>query len=266
MIANPYKNIRPEVKSTLESLLGADAAYYDKTHIRRYARTLETLVDHIQDNDNLLELGTSSVIPLALQQLKPGVDVTVTDFGYELGTAGKMTCELNGHQRTKIPYYCVDLETMPLPAKDSIFDVVICCEVLEHMDVDPMFMLSEVNRVLKPGGIMLLTTPNITSTHALYKMLRGIEPYFFMQYHKDGNPYRHNYEYSMGGLTSLLTAAGFTGEIWSENNFEEGIYDDATFLKNAGFEIDESKLGDNLFAIVKKTSEVIERYPSPIYV
>lgn len=265
MIANPYVGIRPEIKQTLESLLGKDPSYYDKTHIRRYARTLETLTDNIQKKDKLLELGTSSVIPLALQQLRPQVDVTVTDFGYELGSTGDLTCELNSHQR-QVPYYCIDLETMPLPVSDETFDIVICCEVLEHMDVDPMFMLAEVNRVLKPGGTMLLTTPNITSTHALFKMLRGIEPYFFMQYHKDGNAYRHNYEYSLGGLTSLLTAAGFDGKIWSENNFEEGIYEDTEFLKNAGFKIDESKLGDNLFAVVKKKSGVIDRYPSPIYV
>lgn len=266
MIAHPYKNIRSEVKNTLESLLGVDPSYYDKTHIRRYARTLEVLLDNIQEKDNLLELGTSSVIPLSLHQLQPKVGVTVTDFQHKLGTTGKLTCQLGDHVRKNIPYYCLDLETMQLPADDESFDTVICCEVLEHMDVDPMFMLSEINRVLKPGGVMLLTTPNINSTHALYKMMRGIEPYFYMQYHKDGNPYRHNYEYSLSGLTSLLTAAGFTGEIWSENNFEDGIYDDITFLRNAGFHIDESKFGDNLFAVVRKTSEVIERYPSPIYV
>ncbi len=32
-------------------------------------------------------------------------------------------------------------------------------EVLEHFTADPMFALAELNRVLKPGGFLLLTTP-----------------------------------------------------------------------------------------------------------
>jgi SAM-dependent methyltransferase len=127
-------------------------------------------------------------------------------------------------------------------------------------------MLEQINRVLKPGGRLILTTPNITSSHALWKMLRGIEPYFYMQYHRDGSPYRHNYEYSRGGLETLLKAAGFDGDIWTEDSFEDGISDDATFLENAGFKINKDLLGDNLFASVYKKSEVVDRYPSPIYV
>ncbi|MDP4266084.1 MAG: methyltransferase domain-containing protein [Bacteroidota bacterium] len=43
---------------------------------------------------------------------------------------------------------------------DNTFDVVVSFQVIEHIKQDDIF-ISEINRVLKPGGIAILTTPNI---------------------------------------------------------------------------------------------------------
>ncbi|KXK27781.1 MAG: type 11 methyltransferase, partial [Bacteroidetes bacterium OLB12] len=42
---------------------------------------------------------------------------------------------------------------------DNSFDSVVSFQVIEHIENDHLF-LQEINRVLKPGGIALLTTPN----------------------------------------------------------------------------------------------------------
>lgn len=42
---------------------------------------------------------------------------------------------------------------------DGTFDAVICCEVVEHL-LDPLPVLKEIFRVLKPGGTAVITTPN----------------------------------------------------------------------------------------------------------
>lgn len=47
----------------------------------------------------------------------------------------------------------------PLPFKDSSFDSVVSFQVIEHIDQDEFF-LKEIQRVLKPEGVALLTTPN----------------------------------------------------------------------------------------------------------
>jgi len=49
--------------------------------------------------------------------------------------------------------------TDPLPYDDACFDVVICLEVLEHL-VDPAFVVRQIARVLRPGGLALLSVPN----------------------------------------------------------------------------------------------------------
>lgn len=48
-----------------------------------------------------------------------------------------------------------------IPYDDSTFDVVFADNVMEHLD-DPVSVFSEINRVLKPGGVLLFKTPNRT--------------------------------------------------------------------------------------------------------
>jgi SAM-dependent methyltransferase len=61
----------------------------------------------------------------------------------------------------------------PLPIKDSAYDAVWASEVIEHV-ADTARWLSEIRRVLRPGGRLLLTTPN----HSRLRLLvAGIEPY-----------------------------------------------------------------------------------------
>lgn len=54
-----------------------------------------------------------------------------------------------------------------LPFRDQEFDVVVCCETLEHT-LDPDAALRELRRVAKPGASLLLTTPSYLNSYGLY--------------------------------------------------------------------------------------------------
>src|SRR4051795_10941580 len=59
----------------------------------------------------------------------------------------------------------------PLPFADNEFDLVTCIETLEHMR-DVQLALSEIRRVLRPGGRLALTTPASARWRVLF---RGVE-------------------------------------------------------------------------------------------
>ena len=58
-----------------------------------------------------------------------------------------------------------------LPFADNVFDLVLCTETLEHVR-DVQLLLSEIRRVLRPGGRLAVTTPAVSRWRVL---LRGVE-------------------------------------------------------------------------------------------
>ena len=63
---------------------------------------------------------------------------------------------------------------------DDSLDTVILAEVLEHLRISPMTALREIHRILKPGGHLILTTPNIARLANLAYLLLGrniVEPF-----------------------------------------------------------------------------------------
>ncbi len=65
-----------------------------------------------------------------------------------------------------------------LPYEDESLDVALAVEVLEHIDGHET-LFSEIRRVLKPGGLLLLTTPNILSLKSRLLFLFTGYPYSF---------------------------------------------------------------------------------------
>jgi len=78
-----------------------------------------------------------------------------------------------------------DAGHIPLP--DASADVVTCIEIIEHLD-DPEAFIREVKRILKPGGVLVLTTPyrlgeifmSHFHVHEFYptELQKLVEPYF----------------------------------------------------------------------------------------
>lgn len=73
-----------------------------------------------------------------------------------------------------------DIASMPVDAE--IFDAVLCSEVLEHIK-DPVRVVNELIRVLKPGGFLIITAPFCSLTHfAPYHFATGFNRYFYEQF------------------------------------------------------------------------------------
>ncbi|MFN4943646.1 MAG: class I SAM-dependent methyltransferase [Akkermansiaceae bacterium] len=60
----------------------------------------------------------------------------------------------------KFPIHEQDILSTPLPFEDSSVDAITCFHCLEHWHRSPKHLFAEIYRVLKPGGLLFLATPN----------------------------------------------------------------------------------------------------------
>ena len=81
------------------------------------------------------------------------------------------------HDKSLVDIQAIGTE---IPFKNATFDVVICTEVMEHV-AEPKQLLSEIRRVLRPDGILILTTPFLVPVHEA--------PYDFYRYTVHGLEY-----------------------------------------------------------------------------
>jgi SAM-dependent methyltransferase len=73
-------------------------------------------------------------------------------------------------------YRAADL-TAGVPFADGSFDVVVAGEIIEHVP-DPDALLREIRRVLRPGGHVVLSTPNVVSWANRVLVPLGVQPLF----------------------------------------------------------------------------------------
>lgn len=80
-----------------------------------------------------------------------------------------------------------DITAIPLP--DASVDAIMCTEVFEHIP-DPIAAVKEFNRLLKPGGYLLITAPFASITHfAPYHFASGFNRFWYEK-HLPGNNFR----------------------------------------------------------------------------
>jgi SAM-dependent methyltransferase len=78
-------------------------------------------------------------------------------------------------RRRGIEVAAIDLEKEPFPFNDAQFDVVVCNQVFEHLK-QVFRPIDEIWRVLKPGGYLIYSVPNLSSLHSRLMLLAGLQP------------------------------------------------------------------------------------------
>ena len=110
-----------------------------------------------------------------------------------------------GLQNKKWDTSRIDLvsDILSIPAPDESFDCILCSEVLEHVP-EPEAALTEFTRLLKPGGVLILTAPFSSNVHqAPYFFVSGFSRYWY-EYHLDKRGFVINELSANGDWQALL--------------------------------------------------------------
>jgi ubiquinone/menaquinone biosynthesis C-methylase UbiE len=169
---------------------------------RKFSRTQyrDAVRQHACPGDHVLDAGCGRYLEFA-QELPEAVEVVGIDLEPELQTRNEAS-----------PYGIrADLECLPFPAAQ--FDLVISRSVIEHLH-HPARVFREFHRILKPGGKVILSTPN---KYDYVSVIAALTPYSWhrrlasktLQVNEDDvfpTLYRAN---TLSALRKQLTSAGF---------------------------------------------------------
>ena len=150
---------------------------YDKLE-DRHKKVLEifsqTFKKHLNKNDSeyeverILDIGCGDgKFSISLKNACRAEDV----YGIEISQKGVESAQNNG---VKIFQFDIDKDNFPF--EDNYFDAIFAGEVIEHV-YDTDHLLDEVYRVLKPNGLVVLTTPNLACWQNRFSLLFGFQPY-----------------------------------------------------------------------------------------
>jgi 2-polyprenyl-3-methyl-5-hydroxy-6-metoxy-1,4-benzoquinol methylase len=107
---------------------------------------------HLAKNSKVLDLGAGSGLFSAL----------LTQNGYEVTSADLFP------ERCSVPCLDVDLNTDFSASFANDFDAICCLETIEHVE-NPRSLLRQCNKILKPGGMLFISTPDVSGIYSRVK-------------------------------------------------------------------------------------------------
>lgn len=153
------------------------------------------------------EIGGGGVGLACAQELGAKVEV------YDVNQWAKSVFE-----QFSIPWNFIDLCQSEITLRHT-YDVILLCEVIEHIPRWPVEILSELKKSLKPDGLLLITTQNLNRLSNRFRMLAGKR--LFANFVPEELLMAHLREYTPEELVFLFQMAGFLNVQWKLVSFPD---------------------------------------------
>jgi len=195
--------------------------FYHRVHAQRYAITLNAIRQIPFPKDaKVLELAAAPYGMTSFLQTQLFPNLTLATFA---DPQNEREVEFDvADTKFTLKEYGFNVEQNGWPFPDDTFDLVIGCELVEHLAMDPMALFAEANRILKPGGRLFISTPNAASLQNFIKLAAfqpaSLAPHFRRPPTMARLYERHNREYSPFTLAELYKAAGFEIEVMASDS------------------------------------------------
>jgi SAM-dependent methyltransferase len=169
-------------------------------------RDLFALATETVAGDRVLELGAAPYL-LTTALVQAGYRVTANGLPVTTQpTSGVLLIKGADPNVWRMPVRLFDLEEA-FPLADASFDMIVAGEVFEHLYRQPWIMLHEAHRCLRPGGRIVMSTPNGHALEALHRWLRRTST--GLGFNPEAPSVRHAREYGVEELRELLEVSGF---------------------------------------------------------
>lgn len=162
----PYDQVQGDLDRYMDYGGSQKTRYQHRQRIDNIKNILDRL--GIASNDRILDVGCGSGIYLTLmaERSKNVVGVELSKEGIERSQV------IFDEMGLKDRIHILRGDAMNLPFQGGSFDVVLCTEVLEHLP-DPSKGALEIQRVLKKGGMALISMPNLISIFWLFNRINA---------------------------------------------------------------------------------------------
>lgn len=155
-----------------------------------------------KDNVEILEIGPEDYfLSCLLREFFPK-EINIDCIEHPDALKSSIT-EKNLAEDFKTIYLDLERESVTINKK---YDLILCCEVIEHLIFSPTFFLFNLHGLLKPDGLLLITTDNVSRITNIVKLLLGQNIFYFLQ---PFSCFRHNREYTRRELEDLLEGVGY---------------------------------------------------------
>ena len=140
---------------------------YGREIIFRWIENYIRKYEENQKNFKILDIGCGWGKDLTcLSEISKNVDL----YGIEIDDEKITLC-----QQKNITIFKINCEKERIPVNDNFFDIIIINQVFEHTK-EIFFICSEISRVLKKQGILIIGVPNLASFHNRILLLFGCQP------------------------------------------------------------------------------------------
>lgn len=176
------------LRNAIESADYDERAFYSRIPLQRYwQRERHRIITAMaRGAGRTLDVGCGSSVILQSLNNAIGVDVLASKLRY-------------------MRAYGVPLvggSVTALPIRDASFDCVVCSQVIGYLPADPV-IFAEVTRVLRPGGLLLLGTPDYDTIG--WRTIAPLYDWFVPGGHK----HAHSTHYTLASLTDLAARYGY---------------------------------------------------------
>jgi SAM-dependent methyltransferase len=182
-------------------ILNSDFLEYDGYYLiekNRYWHTFRHYCEiDLPDNAEILEIGGGQLAILANKILHHKAVVGDVSAAYDKSVSG-----------ADIEHVVCDLIDDDPSDFQGRFDIIALLEVIEHIPVPGYITLSKAGKWLKPGGHILITTPNLFRLRNLVRMFMGRDFLDYFTYPQPGQGLGHQLEYSAEHLRWQIERAG----------------------------------------------------------